>query len=147
MDNARTGLNSNEVMLTPANVGTPGFGKLFSYLVDGYLYAQPLYVANLTIRGSAHNVVFAATENQTVYAFDADSKTGSNSSPLWHVNFTNSGKGITTVPESDINCPDIITTQIGIMSTPVIDTIGGTIFVLARTLETMYERWPVPNGL
>jgi len=63
-DNQRTGLNPNEGILTTANVNPQNFGKLFSYFVDGYIYAQPLYVSNLTINGSAHNVVFAATESE-----------------------------------------------------------------------------------
>jgi hypothetical protein len=135
-DNARTGQNLLETILTTANVNTNTFGKLFSQTIDGYSYSQPLYLSHVAIPNKGtHNVVFVTTMADSVYAFDADNKTGSNASPLWHVNFTNSAKGITTVPESNINCPDVITTQIGIMSTPVIDSIGGTIFVLARTLE------------
>jgi len=72
MNNARTGLNDHETQLTPASVNSTSFGKLFSYTVDGYLYAQPLYISNLRINGVSHNVVFAATEKASVYAFDAD---------------------------------------------------------------------------
>ncbi len=136
-DNSRTGQNLQETILTTGNVKSSTFGKLFSQTVDGFSYSQPLYLSNVAIPAKGtHNVVFVTTMADSVYAFDADSNTGSNAQPLWHVNFTNPAKGITTVPESNINCPDVITSQIGIMSTPVIDVVGGTIFVLARTLES-----------
>src|SRR6202140_3916367 len=86
-NNQRTGVNSAESILTPANVNSTSFGKLFSQSVDGYVFAQPLYVSNLTIGGKVHNVVYVATEHDSVYAFDADSNTGGNAKPLWHVTF------------------------------------------------------------
>lgn len=142
-DNRRTGQNLQETILTTSNVNATKFGKLFSQPLDGFTYAQPLYVSNVVIPNQGtHNVVYVATMNDSVYAFDADNNTGSNSQPLWKVNFTNPAQGVTTVPTSDLHCVDPVTTQVGIMSTPVIDTITGTLYVVARTLEsgTYYHR-------
>jgi hypothetical protein len=141
-DNGRTGQNTNETILTTSNVNATDFGKLFSQAIDSDAYAQPLYVANVAIPNKGtHNVVYVATMNDSVYAFDADSNTGSNASPLWMVNFTNAAKGITTVPTSDVHCADSMV-PIGIFSTPVIDTTSDTIYVVARTVEngTYYHR-------
>ena len=89
-DNLRTGQNVSEAVLTPANVASANFQKLFSRDVDGYVYAQPLYVPNVNIPGKGvHNVVYIATENDSLYAFDADSNTGNNFNPLWQVTFIN----------------------------------------------------------
>ena len=72
-DNLRSGHNQHETILRPSNVTSRTFGKLFSYPVDGYLYAEPLYVSQLAIPGQGmHNVVFVASEHDSVYAFDAD---------------------------------------------------------------------------
>ena len=99
-DNARSGANVNETILTPSNVNKNQFGALFNYPIDYLALAQPLYVPNVNIPGKGtHNVVYVATMADSVYAFDADSNAGSNATPLWWVNFTNPaiyGPGITT---------------------------------------------------
>jgi hypothetical protein len=130
--NSRTGATLAETILSPSNVNSQGFGKLFSIAVDGDVYAQPLYVPHLEISGMGkHNVLFVATEHDSVYAFDADAPS---SAPLWKVSFLDPGSRITTVPPMDVSCP-FIQPEIGISSTPVIDLKSGTIYVLARTKE------------
>src|SRR5262249_28059661 len=97
-----SGANTQETTLTPANVNPTSFGNLFNYPVDGYMYAQPLYVPNLAIAGGTHNVVFAATEHDSVYAFDADG-----AGQLWKRSFIDPANGVTTVPQPDVISPDI----------------------------------------
>lgn len=133
-DLSRTGQNVQETILTTSNVNKNTFGKLFSYPVDGQIYTQPLYVSDLAIPGQGiHNMVFVATEHNSVYAFDADSNGGSNGGVLWHVNLGPSA----ATPNSDFgnrygNYHDI-NPEVGITSTPVIDLASGTIYVDAFT--------------
>ena len=105
-DNTHQGQNTQETVLTPTNVNTNTFGKLFSQTVDGQVYAQPLYVANLTVNGATHNVIFIADEHDSVYAFDADSNGGTNSAPLWQASMISTAhgaaSGATTVPYTDV---------------------------------------------
>ncbi len=132
-DLLRTGLNPNETSLTTANVNVNLFGKRITYNVDGLVFAQPLFVPNLTIGGSTHNVVFVASEHDSVYAFDADQTSFSRTSSfLWHTSFINP-PGVTTVSSTDVNCIDI--PEMGITSTPVIDLATNTIYMVATTKE------------
>ncbi len=130
-DNAHTGQYLSETVLTPLNVNSRSFAKLGSYAVDGQVYAQPLYWPGLRIpRLGIHNVLFVATENDRVYAFDADMP---GAPPLWKVDFT-APPNVTAVPCEDIGvshvCPIV-----GITGTPVIDPSSKTLYVIARTKE------------
>jgi PQQ-like domain len=124
-NNDRTGVNQSETALSPSTVSEASFGKLFSMPVDGQVYAQPLFVPAVSIGGVSHNVVYVATENNSVYAFDADNVSGQ---VLWQVNF---GTPITcaAIP----GCNRDLKPNIGITSTPVIDQAQGSIYVVAET--------------
>jgi hypothetical protein len=141
-DNSRSGQNSQELALAPSTVNSSNFGKLFSCLVDGYIYTQPLYVANLPIPGmGTHNVVLVATENDSVYAFDADA---SPCAQLWQVSLIPSGQEAVSVPNLDITTTEL-GPLIGITGTPVIDGPSSTLFVVAESQtiainSTYYER-------
>ena len=131
VDNSRTGQNTSESLLTLSNVNSTQFGKLFAFNVDGYVQAQPLYMSGLTINGTKHNVTFVATQHDSVYAIDADSGT-----QLWQVSFINPSAGITTVPMAAQGCGNVTKfNEVGILSTPVIDSTTGTIYVVAKTQE------------
>ena len=133
-DNANGGANTNETILTPQNVNSKSFGKLFSQAVDDAIVGQALYLPAVTISGSVHNVVYVATMNDSVYAFDADSNTGANANPLWHTSFLSNN--VTAVPVLLQGCAGTSGwTQVGVVSTPVIDPVAGTIYVVAKTYE------------
>jgi hypothetical protein len=136
-DNSRTGQNTHETILSPVNVNPRQFGKLFTQSLDGMEAAQPLYVPAVFIPASntTHNVVYVATQHDSVYAFDADTNQGSNASPLWQVNFLDPANGVTTVPVADEKCAIAGYTEFGIQGTPVIDPAGNAIYVLAMTKE------------
>ena len=135
-DNARTGQNTQETVLTHANVNPAQFGLLFTQELDGQMTAQPLYVANVFIPSlnATHNVVYAVTMHDGVYAFDADSNQGSNAPPLWYVSFINPANGVTSVPRSDEGC-SVGYTEFGIQGTPVIDPTKNAIYIEAITKE------------
>jgi outer membrane protein assembly factor BamB len=127
-DNARTGQNLAETILTHNNVNSRTFGKLFTISVDGVIDAQPLYLSSISIPGKGtHNVLYVVTENDSVYAFDAD--TGSR---LWRVSVLASGEK----PSGIISGCSQIAPQVGITATPVIDrsnSPNGTIYVVAMS--------------
>jgi hypothetical protein len=125
-DNARTGANTQETILSPANLGSTQFGKLFSVQVDGALYAQPLYLSNVAIAGDTHNVVYVATEHDSVYAIDADS-----GAIYQQVSLIPAG-GTAVNSNNDLQCPDI-GPEVGITGTPVIDLSTGTLYVVAKS--------------
>lgn len=129
-DNSRTGVNTREIILNHSNVNPNTFGKLFEYPVDGYIYGQPLLLTNVAIPGKGlHNVVFAATEHDSVYAFDAD-----RNALLWKTSFLDSAAGITSVPYADTGCSQI-EPEIGITGTPVIDDSSDSMYLVAMTKE------------
>ena len=130
-DGARVGANLSETALTVATVNVNTFGKLYSYPVDGSVYAQPLYVPGVTIGGLIRNVLYVATMNDKIYAFDADSPSAT---PLW-VRDVGAPSG-TPVPIDDITSPNLnIIGNVGIHGTPVIDPVSGTIYFVGRTKE------------
>jgi outer membrane protein assembly factor BamB len=127
-DNARTGQNLNETILTTSNVNQSSFGKLFVVSVDGLVDAQPLYLPNISVSGQTHNLLFVATEHGSVYAVDADTGT-----QIWRVSTLLSGE----TPSDDHGCGQI-TPEIGVTSTPVIDPKEGphgTIYLVAMSKD------------
>ena len=134
-DAARTGQNLNETTLTLANVKPSTFGLLRTLAVDGKVDAQPLFLAALTVAGSVHDVLFAATEHNLVYAFDADTGT-----KLWQVSLLGSGESL-----SDNRGCEQVTPEIGITSTPVIDRSAGPhgamyVVAMSKNGSTYHQR-------
>ena len=129
-NNMRTGVNVDETVLTPANVNVKSFGKLAQVPVDGQVYAQPLIKTGVSIPGKGiHNVVYVATEHDSVYAFDATTL-----ALLWHVSFLNPAQGVTSVPNTDLGFTDI-SPEVGITSTPVIDPATAALYVVTMTKQ------------
>jgi uncharacterized protein YjdB len=124
VDNNRSGLNASESLLTPSNVNTSSFGKLFSLSIDGYAYAEPLLMSGVTINSAKHNVLYVATEHDSVYAFDAD--TGG--SPLWQVSLLQTGE--TPLTDGPIQPFE------GVTSTPVIDPSTNTLYVVSAQVAS-----------
>jgi uncharacterized protein YjdB len=141
---SRDGSNPSEYTLTPSNVTTTSFGKLFSCTVDGAIYAQPLWVANLTINGVKRNVVFVATQHDSLYAFDADINT-TPCTPLWHVSLIDAAHGgsssETSVPSGTSGnlvgqgLGDIMP-EVGVTGTPVINPSTNTLYVVSKSVIT-----------
>src|SRR5277367_989128 len=129
-DNARTGQNLNETILTPANVRSSTFGKLFLIATDGKVDAQPLYLPNVnTPSRGIHNILYVASEHGKAYGFDAD--TGS---PLWQVSTLLAGEKTS----DDHNCSQV-EPEIGVTATPVIDVAAGahgTIYLVAMSKDS-----------
>lgn len=127
----RQGQNDSEIYLNPTNVNVAYFGNLYSYGVDGYVVAQPLYVPNVTIPNvGTVNVIYVATAHDSVYAFNADVQ----GAPLWQTSFL--GTGVTTVPMSAQGCAGVTNfSEVGIVGTPVIDSATNTLYVVAKTQE------------
>lgn len=144
-DLSRDGANSQEYALTTANV-TSSFGKLASCGVDGAIYTQPLWVANLSVNGATHNVVFVATQHDGLFAFDADAVP---CATLWTVSLIDAAHGAsageTTVPGGLLgNGYGDIQPEIGVTGTPVIDPVAGILYVVSKSVNsaqtTFYQR-------
>jgi hypothetical protein len=154
-DVSRDGANAQEYALTTSNVTTSTFGRLFSCTVDEAVYAQPLWVANLTVNSAVHNVVFVATQNDSLYAFDADNNT-TPCTPLWHANLIDAAHGANSgeasvpsagpgalVGSGDPTGGDI-QPEVGVTGTPVIDPATNTLYVVSKSYTasgpTFYQR-------
>jgi hypothetical protein len=131
-DNQRTGQNLNETALTPANVNSTKFGKLGEFPVDGRVDAQPLYLSQVSIGGQKKNVLYVATEHDSVYAFDADSISGATASLLWKTSTLGNGE----TPSDPVGGCAQVSPEIGITATPVIDRTRNAVYVVAMSKNT-----------
>jgi hypothetical protein len=131
-DAGLTGQNRRESALSPATLSAGLFAKLSSCPVDGQIYAQPLYVANVAAGGSVRNLVLVATEHDSIYAFDADAIP---CEQVWKTSFLEATAGISSVPAAELPGSDI-TPEVGITGTPVIDRASGTLYAVAKTKES-----------
>ena len=138
-DPGLTGQNRQELALNPATLATGLFGKIFSCAVDGQAYAQPLYAANLAGGSQVRNVVYVATEHNSVYAFDADAIP---CRQIWKKSFLDGATGVTPVPASDV-LGSGISPEIGITGTPVMDRVSGTLYLVAGTKEASVSGLPI----
>jgi hypothetical protein len=130
-ENMRMGQNTNEKILTPALVSSSSFGLRGNFKVDGLVDSQPLYLSNVNIPGvGPRNILYVATEHGTVFAFDADSANGSTSTIFWSTSTWLPGE-----TSSDPRNCDLLTPEIGITSTPVIDRSLGAIYVVSATVD------------
>jgi hypothetical protein len=125
-EDARTGVNQHESILTPGNVSTARFGLLWKLPVDDQVYSQPLYLSNVSVHGGTHDLVFITTVNNSVYAFDANAPI--DAKPLWHVNFGTPAN----LYDADFGCLDI-NGSMGIIGTPVLNVERGALYVVALT--------------
>jgi hypothetical protein len=131
-DNMRTGWNSRETLLSPPTLSH--FGKLWTHTVDGQVYAQPLLAPAVDMGlAGVHNVVFVATEHNSVYAFDGEN----GGEPLWRAVL---GPSVPSTAKG-VPCADIQGPEYGITSTPVIDPAAGTLYVVAKTLEGALQHY------
>jgi hypothetical protein len=142
---SRDGTNTHEFALTTANVNKSTFGKLFSCQADGAIYAQPLWVPNLAIAGTPHNVIVVATQHESIYAFDADAAP---CTTLWHVSLIDSAHGGTT---GETSVPSWgtgalvgsgygdISPEVGITGTPVIDPTTSTLYVVSKSVNSSQQ--------
>jgi hypothetical protein len=122
-DDTRQGAFTEETTLNTSNVNSGQFGKLATYAVDGQVYAQPLYLPSLTIAGGTHNAVYVVTQNNSVYAFDADASSTHSANVFWHLTLG------PNVPKNDV---EGVNPNVGILSTPVIDATTNTLYVVAE---------------
>ena len=142
VDTQHTGQNLNETILSPAIVkGSGNMGFLFSQSLDGQTYGQPLLVSGVNVGGTTHNLVFVATQHDSVYAFDADNNTGGNASYIWKAALLPTGT--IPVPQSEVGSGDI-SVELGITATPVIDAASSTLYIVSkvkRTADTSYHQY------